>query len=105
MTTADLDVALPNNLAYMLYTSGKQHQKIHLYPANLTTDLGTTGTPKGCLLTHEGLAEAILALSSFSAAVHMDNIRDGRYLGVACRNNLPPSCILLTWALNHSCCV
>ncbi|KAG2111633.1 uncharacterized protein F5147DRAFT_93647 [Suillus discolor] len=65
MTTADIDVALPNNLAYMLYTSG------------------TTGTPKGCLLTHEGLAEAILALSSFSAAVHMDNIRDGRYLGVA----------------------
>ncbi|KAG1753411.1 hypothetical protein EDB19DRAFT_828730 [Suillus lakei] len=63
--TADLDVALPSNLAYMLYTSG------------------TTGTPKGCLLTHEGLAEAILALSSFSAAVQMDNIRDGRYLGIA----------------------
>ncbi|KAG2349803.1 hypothetical protein BDR05DRAFT_923562 [Suillus weaverae] len=65
MTTTDLDVALPNNLAYMLYTSG------------------TTGTPKGCLLTHEGLAEAILALSSFAAAVRMGNIRDGRYLGVA----------------------
>ncbi|KAG1878019.1 hypothetical protein DFJ58DRAFT_835671 [Suillus subalutaceus] len=65
MTTADLDVVLPNNLAYMLYTSG------------------TTGNPKGCLLTHEGLAEAILALSSFSAAVQMDNIRDGRYLSVA----------------------
>lgn len=65
MTTADLDVVLPNNLAYMLYTSG------------------TTGNPKGCLLTHEGLVEAILALSSFSAAVQMGNIRDGRYLGVA----------------------
>ncbi|KAG2157195.1 hypothetical protein DEU56DRAFT_8353 [Suillus clintonianus] len=65
MDTADLDIALPTNLAYMLYTSG------------------TTGTPKGCLLTHEGLAEAILALSSFSAAVNMGNIRDGRYLGVA----------------------
>lgn len=65
MTTTDLDVALPNNLAYMLYTSG------------------TTGTPKGCLLTHEGLVEAILALSSFSAAVQMGDIRDGRYLGVA----------------------
>lgn len=65
MTTADLHVALPNNLAYMLYTSG------------------TTGNPKGCLLTHQGLAEAILALSSFSAAVQMDNIRDGRYLSVA----------------------
>lgn len=65
MLTADLDVALPNNLAYMLYTSG------------------TTGNPKGCLLTHEGLAEAILALSSFNAAVQMDNIRDGRYLSIA----------------------
>ncbi|KAG2158199.1 uncharacterized protein EDB93DRAFT_1077366 [Suillus bovinus] len=65
MTTADLAVALPNNLSYLLYTSG------------------TTGNPKGCLLTHEGLVEAILALSSFSAAVQMDNIRDGRYLGIA----------------------
>ncbi|OAX41962.1 hypothetical protein K503DRAFT_863459 [Rhizopogon vinicolor AM-OR11-026] len=65
MDIADLDVAVPKNLAYMLYTSG------------------TTGTPKGCLLTHEGLAEAILALGSFAADVRMDNIRDGRYLSIA----------------------
>ncbi|KIJ69297.1 nonribosomal peptide synthetase [Hydnomerulius pinastri MD-312] len=65
MSDANLDLASPENLAYMLYTSG------------------TTGNPKGCLLTHKGLAEAILALSSFSADVRMDDLREGRYLAVA----------------------
>lgn len=63
---------------------------------NLTSDSGTTGTPKGCLLTHEGLAEAILALSSFAATVQMDNIRDGRYLGVACKYTLSLYSVNLT---------
>ncbi|PPR03610.1 hypothetical protein CVT24_007726 [Panaeolus cyanescens] len=55
----------PEGLSYMLYTSG------------------TTGNPKGCLLTHHGLAQAILALSSTAADVRMENIHDGRYLAVA----------------------
>ncbi|KAH7889359.1 hypothetical protein F5I97DRAFT_1801464 [Phlebopus sp. FC_14] len=65
MSDADLDPFSPNSLAYMLYTSG------------------TTGNPKGCLLTHQGLAEAITAISSIPAAVDMDDIRKGRYLAVA----------------------
>ncbi|KAI6132186.1 hypothetical protein EDD16DRAFT_1468633 [Pisolithus croceorrhizus] len=62
---ADVDPPSPRDLAYMLYTSG------------------TTGNPKGCLLTHEGLSEAILALSFFAAHVRMEDIRNGRYLAIA----------------------
>ncbi|KAF9246318.1 hypothetical protein BU15DRAFT_39806 [Melanogaster broomeanus] len=65
MSDANVDLVAPENLAYMLYTSG------------------TTGNPKGCLLTHHGLSEVILALSSFSADVKMENLREGRYLAVA----------------------
>ncbi|KAF8163357.1 peptide synthetase [Crassisporium funariophilum] len=61
----ELEEIDPSGLAYLLYTSG------------------TTGNPKGCLLTHEGLAQAILALSSTAADVRMNNIHDGRYLAVA----------------------
>lgn len=46
--------------------------------------LGTTGTPKGCLLTHRGLSQAIIALSSTAADVRMEDIRQGHYLAVAC---------------------
>ncbi|KJA27343.1 hypothetical protein HYPSUDRAFT_63026 [Hypholoma sublateritium FD-334 SS-4] len=60
-----VDFMKPDGLAYLLYTSG------------------TTGNPKGCLLTHRGLSQAILALSSTAADVRMDNIHDGRYLAVA----------------------
>ncbi|TFK42523.1 peptide synthetase [Crucibulum laeve] len=62
---ADLDVASPDGLAFLLYTSG------------------TTGNPKGCLLTHRGLAQALHALSSTAANVRMDDITQGRYLAVA----------------------
>ncbi|KAF9227677.1 hypothetical protein BS17DRAFT_726077 [Gyrodon lividus] len=65
MSDENVESAAPENLAYMLYTSG------------------TTGNPKGCLLTHRGLAEAILALSSFPANANMENLRDGRYLAIA----------------------
>lgn len=46
--------------------------------------LGTIGNPKGCLITHNGFSEAILALSSFAANVKMADIRKGKYLAVAC---------------------
>ncbi|KAF8654172.1 hypothetical protein AX16_003701 [Volvariella volvacea WC 439] len=55
----------PENLAYLLYTSG------------------TTGQPKGCLLTHHGLSQAIIALSSAAAQVRMDDLFCGRYLAFA----------------------
>ncbi|TDL27310.1 hypothetical protein BD410DRAFT_714619 [Rickenella mellea] len=61
-STEDINLARRNDLAYMLYTSG------------------TTGVPKGCLLTHLGLSEAILAMSTIAAEVATDN---GRYLAVA----------------------
>ena len=46
--------------------------------------VGTSGNPKGCLITHNNLSEAILALSSFAANVKMADIRTGKYLAVAC---------------------
>ncbi|KAG6898366.1 NRPS [Termitomyces sp. T32_za158] len=57
--------ATPDGLAFLLYTSG------------------TTGNPKGCLLTHKGLSQAIVALSSTAADVHMNDLSQGRYLAVA----------------------
>lgn len=35
-------------------------------------------------MTHNGLSEAILALSSFAANVNMADIRKGKYLAIAC---------------------
>ncbi|KIM49051.1 hypothetical protein M413DRAFT_438219 [Hebeloma cylindrosporum] len=61
----DIECMEPDGLAYLLYTSG------------------TTGNPKGCLLTHRGLSQAILALSSTAADVYMNDIKQGCYLAVA----------------------
>ncbi|KAG6851029.1 NRPS [Arthromyces matolae] len=44
---------------------------------------GTTGNPKGCLLTNRGLSQATLALSSHAADVSMDDLSLGRYMAVA----------------------
>ncbi|KAJ3550989.1 hypothetical protein NMY22_g88 [Coprinellus aureogranulatus] len=59
------NVANVEGLSYMLYTSG------------------TTGNPKGCLLTNKGLAQAIFALSSTAAQAKIENVQLGRYLAVA----------------------
>ncbi|EGN93241.1 hypothetical protein SERLA73DRAFT_172154 [Serpula lacrymans var. lacrymans S7.3] len=65
MSADDVPTVSADTLSYMLYTSG------------------TTGNPKGCLLTHEGLAEVVMSLASFSYDVRMDNIREGKFLSIA----------------------
>ncbi|OCH93414.1 hypothetical protein OBBRIDRAFT_790288 [Obba rivulosa] len=62
---ADLDIATPGDISYLLYTSG------------------TTGIPKGCVLTHEGLSEAVWGLSAVCAAVDMEEGHVGNYLSIA----------------------
>lgn len=67
-STKSINLATREGLAYLLYTSG------------------TTGTPKGCLLTHEGFAECLLPLSSLAHQAWSD---EGRYLAVACTSWFP----------------
>ncbi|KAL0946575.1 hypothetical protein HGRIS_012777 [Hohenbuehelia grisea] len=44
---------------------------------------GTTGNPKGCLLTNAGLAQAVWALSEIAATANIDDYSQCRYLAIA----------------------
>ena len=70
---SEVNLACPKDLSYLLYTSG------------------TTSTPKGCLLAHEGLAQAIFSLSWYTFEAHGPPVR---YLAVACRS----ICLLSVYA-------
>ena len=49
---SEVNLACTEDLSYLLYTCG------------------TTSTPKGCLLAHEGLAQAIFSLSWYTFKAH-----------------------------------
>lgn len=78
----EFNLAKPENLSYMLYTSGESI--CFQYHCLIQEASGTTGNPKGCLLTNRGLAQAIFALTSIAADVGMEDLSEGRYLAVAC---------------------
>jgi acyl-CoA synthetase (AMP-forming)/AMP-acid ligase II len=69
----------PSSLSYLLYTSGLFSVCLPLATIDLPR-IGTTGTPKGCLLTHRGLHAAICSMGS-----HCENVTDqDKWLGLAC---------------------
>lgn len=82
---ADICLAELDSLAYLLYTSGMKNSQTSCcrFCWGLSCFfLGTTGTPKGCLLNHRGLYWAIIAMCKLPSKV--TNPDTDKRLGLAC---------------------